>query len=169
MNVPDCIEDLRRSGAALATLLDGISSVQAHWRPTPERWSLVEVINHLADEEHEDFRQRLQMTLTDPSAEWPPTDPQVNIVARDYNARDLCDSLGVFLEERKRSIEWLETLSDVNLESVHEHPVFPPLTAGDLMVSWIAHDLHHIRQIVRIQLEYLELRAAPYSIGYATG
>ena len=32
-------------------LLNAVSEDQARWKPQPEKWSLLEVINHLADEE----------------------------------------------------------------------------------------------------------------------
>lgn len=167
--ITDRIEELRRNGAVIATLVDGISDEQARWRPAPEQWSIVEVVNHLADEEHEDFRLRLELTLSDPGAEWPPIDPERDVVARDYNAREIGASIESFVEQRRRSLEWLESLAsgDADLDRAHEHPVLEPLRAGDLLAAWSAHDLLHLRQIVRLQLEYLREHARPYSTRYA--
>lgn len=169
MIINDRIAELRRSAAAIAALLDGVSAEQAHWRPENGGWTLVEVINHLADEEHEDFRLRLELTLSDPGAEWPPIDPERDVVARDYNAREIGASIESFVEQRRRSLEWLESLAsgDADLDRAHEHPVLEPLRAGDLLAAWSAHDLLHLRQIVRLQLEYLREHARPYSTRYA--
>jgi hypothetical protein len=167
MEIRDRVEELRCHCGVIAALVDGVGIEQARWRPAPERWTIVEVINHLADEEHEDFRRRFALTITDPAAEWPPIDPQGAITERGYNDRELRASLDAFLEQRTRSLEWLDSLTDVDLDCQHEHPVFPPLKAGDLLVSWVAHDLHHIRQIVQLKLEHLTAHAGAYSVEYA--
>ena len=56
MNFDYCIEQLTVNATALAALTAGIDAEQARWKPSPETWSVLEVVNHLADEEREDFR-----------------------------------------------------------------------------------------------------------------
>ena len=41
------------------------------------------------------------------------------------------------------------------------------LTAGDLLASWAAHDLLHLRQLNELRYAYLIQVAAPYSVRYA--
>ena len=65
------IEDAARVGA----LVQGVSDQQARWKPDPDSWSILEVLNHLLDEEREDFRVRLDYTLHRPGEPWPPIDP----------------------------------------------------------------------------------------------
>jgi hypothetical protein len=36
-------------------MLRGVTEAQARWKPAPEEWSILEVINYLCDEEREDF------------------------------------------------------------------------------------------------------------------
>lgn len=76
LTLPDAIARLSANVATFEHLLAGVSPDQARWKPDPLQWSILEVVNHLADEEVEDFRQRLELTLRDPKAEWPPIDPQ---------------------------------------------------------------------------------------------
>jgi len=49
-----------------------INAELAVWKPAPGKWSILEVVNHLYDEEREDFRQRLELVLKDPALAWPP-------------------------------------------------------------------------------------------------
>ena len=42
-----------------------------------------------------------------------------------------------------------------------------PLHAGDVLASWVAHDLLHIRQLARLHSQRVGELAAPVSIGYA--
>jgi hypothetical protein len=148
-------------------LLVGVTEEQARWKPVPEKWSLLEVINHLADEEREDFRTRLDLTLHRPGEPWPRIDPQGWPAQRSYNARELNVSLADFLAERARSLEWLRGLPSIDLDSAYQHPRFGPIRAGDLFGSWLAHDLIHIRQMNRLHYEYFASHAAPYDLRYA--
>jgi hypothetical protein len=140
---------------------------QSRWKPQPEKWSLLEVINHLADEEVEDFRTRVKMTIEDPSQDWPAIDPERAAVERRYNDRDLQESLDRFIRERGVSLAWLGQLQDVPWETAHHHRQFPPLRVGDLIASWLAHDLIHIRQMNRLHFEYLQSTKGPFSADYA--
>ena len=64
-----------------------VRSPQAMWKPAPDEWSIVEVINHLVEEETDDFRMRLRFLLEDPAKEWPDIDPQRSVEERHFNSR----------------------------------------------------------------------------------
>ena len=51
MTAAELSENLSRNGTSIVSLLTGISEEQATWRPAPEKWSLLEIVNHLCDEE----------------------------------------------------------------------------------------------------------------------
>lgn len=148
-------------------LLEGVGPEQARWKPSPDKWSLLEVVSHLADEERDDFRARVDLTLHHPGEPWPPIDPPRWAVERRYNERELAPVLGDFLAERARSVGWLRSLRDARPEAAYEHPRFGPITAGELLASWLAHDLIHVRQMNRLHYEYHAERSAPYGLGYA--
>ncbi len=61
----------------LRALAEGVSDYQARWKPDPASWSILEVVNHLLDEEKEDFRARLNLALYQPDEPWPGIDPKV--------------------------------------------------------------------------------------------
>jgi len=146
---------LSANADVFAALVVGVGDEQARWKPEPAQWSILEVVNHLADEEVDDFRTRLDLTLHRPKAEWPRIDPQKWAVERRYNERDLAESLARFLARRADNVTWLAGLQAPNWEQAHQHPRFGPIRAGDLMISWVAHDHIHIRQINRLHREYL--------------
>jgi hypothetical protein len=158
---------LAANAGVFRALLETVPAEQARWRPDSSQWSMLEVVNHLADEEVEDFRRRLELTLRDPRQPWPPIDPQGWATARGYNDRRLDASLARFVDERARSVEWLRTLGRLALDRAHEHPALGPLRAGDLLHAWLAHDLIHVRQLTRLHYRWLERSAAPYRLDYA--
>jgi hypothetical protein len=167
MNLSYNLHRLTTQAEAIARLTQGVDATQAIWRPTPEAWSMVEVINHLYDEEIEEFRIRLQLTLDDPTQAWPPNDPEQKVTERDYNSRVLGDSLENFLDERTISLEWLRTVSSPNWANEHIIPDIGSLRAGDILAAWVAHDLLHLRQLIELHFAHQYQTAQPYSVAYA--
>ncbi len=147
-------------------LVEGITLSQARWKPDPERWSILEVINHLIDEEREDFRLHLDIMLHNPDQPWPPIDPMGWITSRKYNQRDLASSIAILVQERQLSLAWLETLLSPDWDSTVQAP-WGLFKAGDMFVSWVVHDQWHIQQLVQLRRDLTIDLAAPYITQYA--
>jgi hypothetical protein len=150
----------------IRALAKGVSDDQARWKPDLESWSILEVVNHLLDEEREDFRVMLDLALHRPDQPRPRIDPQAWVTEREYNERDLEASLRGFLAAREESLTWLRGLSSPDWQVVYEAP-FGPIKAGDIFASWVAHDLLHIRQFVGLHWAYTTYRLHPYKVDYA--
>jgi len=147
-------------------LVAGVSPAEARLKPTPETWSILEVVCHLYDEEREDFRPRLDIALHRPEEKWPKIDPAGWVTTRKYNDRDLVQALDGLLTERESSLTWLHGLSEPNWEAEYAAP-FGPIKAGDLLASWVAHDNLHTRQLVELRRSRLLGMVAPYRVKYA--
>lgn len=143
-----------------------LTDEQARWKPDPKTWSILEVINHLYDEECLDFRVRLEIILFHPDKPFPPIDPQGWVTEKGYNQRDLVKSVESFLDERLKSLTWLRGLDGPDWQAFVEAP-FGKLTAGDMLSAWAAHDLLHLRQLVELDYAYMGKQAAPYKLEYA--
>lgn len=162
---------LTRQLAAFPDLLDalvgGLTDDDVRWRPEPDAWSILEVVCHLVDEECDDFRKRVRLTLEDPGTPWPPIDPEAAAVERSYADQDLAEQLQAFRREREASIGWLKGLVDADWDSVYQHPKVGPVPAGVVMGSWVAHDALHLRQIAKRRYQIANRDAAPYVTDYA--
>ncbi len=157
---------LDSSGDVIYRSVLGVDDRQLRWKPAPEKWSILEVLVHLVEEEQLDFRPRLASTLEDPSRPWPPIDPEAWAKERRYNERDPAEALAEWRRERSASTEWLRGLVSPAWDNAYHHPM-AKIRAGDLMVSWLAHDQIHIRQIAHLKVLWLAERKAPYSTRYA--
>lgn len=140
---------------------------QARLKPAPKDWSMLEVVNHMIDEEREDFKLRLDLTLHQPATEWPPIDPEGWVTARAYQQRDWTQSIANFAAEREASLVWLPTLAAPDWNITRRHPGGIVLRAGDLLASWVAHDLLHLRQLVELRYHAASLAARPFDVRYA--
>ncbi len=167
MELDAAIQQLGTHGATIVQLCTSVSDAQARVRPDPKSWSILEVINHLYDEEREDFRQRLDLTLRQPDTDWPPIDPEGWVTSRAYQQRDLKQSIADFSAEREKSIAWLQSLQSPDLSRRHIHPMGFVLQAGDLLGAWVAHDVLHLRQLVELHYHLCTVSAAPYTVRYA--
>jgi len=168
MNMNDFTIQMENNAETIRQLMQGVSDEQARWKPDVESWSILEVINHLDDEEREDFRVRLAWIFNHPDQPWSPIDPEGWAIERQYNQRELKPSLANFLRARQESLLWLKTLSSPNWQAVYHAP-FGQIRAGDMFASWLAHDLLHMRQLVELHWAYTTRLVQPYDVQYAGG
>lgn len=166
MDLEYFITELACNAETIRSLVQSVSVERARWKPGPEQWSILEVINHLHDEEVEDFWAHLDLILHRPLERWPSIDPEDWVTQRQYNQREAGRSLDAFLAARRASLVWLQGLDRPDWDAAYAAP-FGPLTAGDLLVSWAAHDLLHLRQIVELHYAYIASVTAPYRVAYA--
>ncbi len=166
MNFEQLRHALYQNSQRIHFLLEDITLEQARWKPDDQSWSILEVVNHLLDEEREDFRIRLDITLNKSEQSWPAIDPERWVVERNYNSRDIESSLKGFMAERQASLNWLDSLDEPDWEAVYQAP-FGPIRAGDLFASWVAHDLLHMRQLIELSRAQSLRAAEPYHTRYA--
>jgi hypothetical protein len=166
MDLASFSNQLANHAATIQTLTVGISAGPAAWKPEPQSWSILEVINHLYDEERLDFRLRLDLILHHPDQPWPPINPAGWVTERLYNQRDLAESLANFLDERRKSLTWLQALDEPDWDTSVTSPI-GTMRAGDMFAAWVAHDLLHLRQLIELHWAYAVQAAQPYQVNYA--
>lgn len=150
------IESLSRNREVFRGLLDGLTQEEIMWRNAPGKWNLLEVVCHLCDEERDDFRTRVRLVLEHgASAELPPIDPEGWVLSRTYTEQDYQQKLREFMQEREDSITWLRSLQLPTWKNACTHPQFGPMSAEFFLANWLAHDMLHIRQILRLRYHYL--------------
>ena len=167
MNLAYCLNQLSSNSAAIQRLLETVDAEQASWKPGETDWSILEVLNHLVDEEKEDFRSRLQHLVSGSNEPWPPTDPEQWVTARGYKQRAFGESLENYVYERECSLQWLRQLAGTEWQIRYRHAPLAGLSAGDLLASWVAHDLLHLRQLVELKYAYGRRQFAPHAVEYA--
>ncbi len=167
MNANALIGRLEGMSGVLPALLRPITPEDARWRPDPGDWSILEVVRHLADEETEDFRRRLCLTLDDPREAWPKIDPEAVAAERRYNEGSLPPAIEAFESARAESVAWLRGLSSPDWTRTHHHPSGIDVPAGELLTAWVAHDALHLRQLSKRLFQLGSRDGAPHPTRYA--
>lgn len=167
MNLENSIMQMKQHQEILERILSHVDSEQAKWKPAPQRWSILEVTCHLDDEERDDFRLRLSLLLEDPKTPWPPIDPPAWAMERNYNEKDLLKIKASWVKGRDHSLEWLKSLKNPDWTRFKTHPVIGDISAGDLLASWVAHDMLHIRQLLTLKLDWMAREGLEFSTRYA--
>lgn len=168
MQVTRILALLEQHARAILALADDCSDEEAHWKPDADTWSVVETINHLVDEEREDWVAHVDAALYHADQPWPPIDPAGWVAERSYNQRALAPSLAAFVAAREASLRWLRELPLPDWDTEIRAP-FGRIRAGDVLVAWAAHDLLHMRQLLELRWARHLRDSSPYSVGYAGG
>ena len=166
MMTPDLLaRELTHNKETLLTLFTSLPEERRNWS-TPQGWSATIILAHLLDEEKEDFRTRLKMTLEEEGKTWPSINPEAWVSERAYANKNFDLTLEAWKEERERSVQWLESISSWKGEKSYDHPHFGTFTLHRLACNWIAHDLLHIKQLVRLKYDHLA-QWDLYNLNYA--
>ncbi len=166
MNLEHLTTLLTNNAETIHRLTLGITDEQARWKPAPDAWSILETVNHLYDEEREDFRVHLDYILHHLDQPWPEINPQGWVTERQYNQRRLEESISNLAAEREKSLAWLASLSSPNWQATYQAP-WGQLAAGDILAAWAAHDILHMRQLVELRWALVAQLARPYQLDYA--
>jgi len=150
------IKNLGNNADTFQALLYSAISEEYYFKPDENSWCMLEVLCHLIDEEVEDFRTRVRVVLESPTEPLPKINPGGWVTERNYIGRDFGVMAQKFMEERKNSIKWLNSLKSPDWQSTHIHPKLGPVTASYFLENWLAHDYLHIRQITRLRYQYLQ-------------
>lgn len=154
------IQKLESNSTLYKSLLENISIEQSTWKPNPNKWSILGIVNHILDEEKWDFKQRMEFALEIQQRDWKRIEPIKWAEEERYNSGDLSKTLTELLGERKSSIEWLKGLDSPDWKSLDNYPGTHVLTAEQSLANWLAHDYLHIRQINKMNWLFLSNQIA---------
>ncbi|CAG1009993.1 hypothetical protein PHYC_03779 [Phycisphaerales bacterium] len=138
---------LERTPAVLRALLAGLGPELANANYGPGTWSAYEVLGHLIVGERLDWMPRAGIILAHGASR--PFDPfPHDATIRPETGRSLDSLLDEFERLRRDNLRDLASLNltPEQLELRGRHPALGEVTLGQLLSTWAAHDLHHIRQ-----------------------
>lgn len=144
-------EILRRTPAALDSLLRNLPAEWTLSNEGPESWSPFDVVGHLIHAEETDWLPRARIILKyGESGTFEPFDRFAMFEkSRDKSLNDLLDRFELLRGESLKELEGM-SLTPEMLEKRGMHPEFGVVSLGQLLSTWVVHDLGHIGQIARV-------------------
>jgi uncharacterized damage-inducible protein DinB len=142
---------LQRTPDVLRGLLADLPPQWTEATEGPNTWSPFDVVGHLIHAERTNWMPRVEHLLRHgDAAPFPPFDRDAMFAAS--RGRSLDELLDTFGRARRDSLTRLDTLqlTPEDLLRRGRHPEFGPVTLGQLLATWVAHDLGHLGQIVRV-------------------
>jgi hypothetical protein len=143
-----CLDLLEATPGILRGLMSEVSDEDARWKPAPDRFSIAEVLAHLAHSEGHCYRLRVNRFLSEERPEFEPDDAQFHLDL--YRNADPEDEFDHFEEQRDTNIEFLRGLPATAGERVALHREAGEITMSQMLHEWALHDLGHIRQIAEL-------------------
>jgi hypothetical protein len=142
---------LERTPRVLHELLAGLPDPWIRATEGAETWSPFDVIGHLVHGERTDWLPRTEHILREGAARpFPPFDRYAQFEAsRGKRIEELLDT---FAELRGANLTRLRALAldPADLQRRGRHPELDLVTLEQHLATWVAHDLSHIGQIVRV-------------------
>jgi len=128
-------------------ILHKVGEQYANVPPAPGKWSLREIVCHLADCEIA-FAFRLRQTLAEPHHVLQPFDQ--DLWARHYSAYDSATALDAFTALRRMNVQLIDSLPPEAFLKPVTHPERGPMTFQTIVETMGGHDLNHLGQIEKI-------------------
>jgi len=135
--------------ARLAKLLKGVTPAKARKRPAPGKWSIAEIVAHIADTELVGG-YRIRAILGEPGTQIIGFDQDVWVTALHYDKRDLKKSFEQYRTLREANLALLKSLAPEQWKHHGMHNERGPETVETIVKMFAGHDINHIQQIERI-------------------
>jgi hypothetical protein len=137
---------LAAAPATLEALLDVVPPQLGARRPAPGRWSIQEIVAHLADDELVGA-YRIRLILADPGTEIQAFDQERWTETGRYASTDPRQSLSLFRVLREANLTLLQQLSPDEWERAGVHAERGVESIRDIATYYAGHDLNHFAQI----------------------
>ncbi len=133
----------------LTRLIKGISTPKLRKRPAPEKWSVAEILAHLADVEIV-IGWRLRSILGAPGTPVQAYDQNSWVVSGHYEKRDPRKSIELQGVVREANLALLKSLSPEQWKQYGQHAERGQESIEHIVRMVAGHDVNHIRQIESI-------------------
>ena len=133
----------------LEQLITGVPVARLRQRPAPEKWSVNDIIAHLADGEIVGGF-RLRLILGAPGTPIVAYDQDAWVASGHYDRRDPWKSTEQFRVLREGNLELLRSLEPEQWTHCGQHSERGPESIEHIVRMFAAHDINHLQQIAGI-------------------
>ena len=160
-NLKDAVAVLERTPASLSALLDGLPDTWIRSTEGEGTWSPYDVIGHLIHGERTDWIPRARHILAGETRPFEPFDRTAQFAAS--QGKSLGELLQIDL--RRENVAALVGMNptEADFERKGLHPELGDVTLGQLLATWVVHDLDHVAQIARTMAKVYGEATGPWT------
>ena len=159
----DLIAVLERTPATLTALLDGLPEVWVTATEGEGTWSPFDVVGHLIHGERTDWIPRARHILAGESRPFETFDREAQF--SESRGQSISQLLETFARLRRENLETLRgfALRSDDLLRGGVHPELGEVKLGQLLATWVVHDLDHLGQMARTMAKVYGTTVGPWS------
>ena len=145
----DAMKVQRSTASKLKKSIQGLTPKQLKWRPEPTKWSIAEILAHLADAEIV-ASWRMRSVIGENGITIQPFDQNAWASAFEYQKRDAKRSLELFRLLRENNLAMLNEIPHDKWEYYGMHLERGKESIAHLSRMFAGHDVNHVLQVERI-------------------
>jgi tRNA-binding EMAP/Myf-like protein len=146
------LDILSSTAPALGRLITGRSNADLQQPPAPGRWSIAQIVSHLADAEIV-FAFRVRQILAAPGGPIQAFDQEAWVESQHASSSDAWASLSLFASLRGANLALLGGLTDDERRRFGVHAERGDESITHMMSLYAGHDRNHLAQVERIVAE----------------
>jgi uncharacterized damage-inducible protein DinB len=146
----DPMDVLRRTPGAVGEAIAGLSDEELSRPEASGKWSMRQVVRHLADSELV-WSYRLRLVLAQDRPPLTGYDQDLWATHLRYDRANVAESLEELAVVRRSNLRLLAAASDADLARVGVHAERGEESVGHMLRMYAGHDLLHLRQLERIR------------------
>ena len=145
------LDAIERGPQAIAAAVAGVETSTLDYKPAPGKWSIREIVAHLADVEIL-YGYRMRQMLADKDPVIAPIDQDDWARNLNYRTAPVSDSLALHSAARRVNVRLLRQISVADLGRGAFHPEKQrKVTLDELLGMMAGHDPNHLAQIEKLK------------------
>jgi len=156
--IPDLLERLRRGAELVAVSITGAAGSEVDYVPEPGKWSIRQIVAHLADAEIV-ATMRLRQLIAEENPKIEAWDENAWASNLDYARRKPSQSLETFRRIRSENYELLKDLPPAAFDRAGQHSQRGQITLRQLLQLIAEHAENHAAQLRARRAEFKTFKA----------
>ena len=163
MNLEHTVELLKRTPEILRVLLNDLPEELVHANEGTGTWTSFDVLGHLIHGEKTDWIPRVRIILEHgENRAFDPFDREAML--QTSKGKSYSQLLDEFATLRAMNLETLQqmNLTPDDFSRKGKHPALGEVNLGQLLATWVTHDLDHLAQIIRVTAKSFDTSVGPW-------
>jgi uncharacterized damage-inducible protein DinB len=140
-----------KSPKQIAAAVSGLPTTILRFKPAPDKWSILEILGHLADVEIV-YAHRFRQMLADKKPVIAPMDVDDWATRLGYTEESPPELIAAYGLNRHRTLQLLRRLRPADLEKTAYHPEYQrDVTVAEYVEKIATHGANHLAQIERLK------------------